>query len=33
MYSGLVCSLVESATKLYPDKEPNPVICLESDAW
>ena len=33
MYSGHVLSLVESAKKLYPSKEPHPVICLESDAW
>lgn len=32
MYSGHVHSLVESAKKLYPSKEPHPVICLESDA-
>ncbi|CAH3180756.1 unnamed protein product [Porites lobata] len=33
MYSGHVSSLVENARKLYPNKEPQPVICLESDAW
>ena len=33
MYSGYVSSLVENARKLYPNKEPQPVICLESDAW
>ncbi|KAL9959442.1 hypothetical protein ACROYT_G032767 [Oculina patagonica] len=32
MYAGLICSLVENAKKLYPDSEPQPVICLESDA-
>ena len=33
MNAGLVSCLVESAKKLYPDIEPRPVICLESDAW
>ncbi|XP_068713711.1 ragulator complex protein LAMTOR5 homolog isoform X2 [Montipora foliosa] len=32
IYSGLVCSMVENAKKLYPNKESHPVICLESDA-
>ena len=33
MSAGLVCNLVEDAQKLFPDVEPRPVICIESDAW
>ncbi|EDO45318.1 predicted protein [Nematostella vectensis] len=30
--AGFVQNLAESARKLYPDSEQQPVICLESDA-
>ncbi|XP_031552078.1 ragulator complex protein LAMTOR5 homolog [Actinia tenebrosa] len=30
--AGPISSLTESAKKLYPEIEPQPVICLESDA-
>lgn len=33
IYSGPVMNLVECAKNLYPDIEPQPVVCLESDAW
>ncbi|KXJ20085.1 ragulator complex protein LAMTOR5 homolog [Exaiptasia diaphana] len=32
IHSGPVLNLAECAKKLYPEIEPQPVICLESDA-